>query len=101
DGPFLERPAAITEFLNSLPRRARRDALRALRGQILRTELYAIDGTLREDRPYTVTESVSGIREESPPEPEDIDRLRIFFPHTLAVRTTQWERGDDPLTNVI
>ena len=25
-------------------------------------------------------------------------RLRIFFPHVLAQRTTQWERGDDPMT---
>ena len=49
------------------PRRLRRDALRALRGQVLRTELYALDGTDREDRPYTVTESLSAVREESPP----------------------------------
>ena len=25
-------------------------------------------------------------------------RLRIFFPHPLAQRTTQWERGDEPMT---
>ena len=26
------------------------------------------------------------------------DRSRIFFPHAVAQRTTQWERGDDPMT---
>ena len=26
------------------------------------------------------------------------DRMRVFFPHPLGVRTTQWERGNDPLT---
>ena len=48
DPPALARPAAMTEFLNSLPRRDRRDALRALRGSVLRTELYALDGTDRQ-----------------------------------------------------
>ena len=27
-------------------------------------------------------------------------QLRVFFPETLASRTTQWERGSDPLTRV-
>ncbi len=85
-------------FLNALPRRVRRDALRAMRGRILRTELYALDGTERQDRPYTVTEYLHSVREESPPgSGEAPDRLHIFFPHTLAERTTQWERGDDPM----
>ena len=52
----------------------RRDALRALRGQMLRSELYALDGTDRQDRPYTVTESLSGVREESPPATADAAR---------------------------
>ena len=56
------RPAAAMTTCSPrlLPRRARRDALRALRGQMLRTELYALDGTDRQDRPYTVTESLLG-----------------------------------------
>jgi RHS repeat-associated protein len=76
----------------------RRDALRTLRGSVLRTELYALDGTDREDRPYTVTEHAYGLREESPPEEAEQPRQRIFFPHPLAQRTTQWERGDEPMT---
>jgi hypothetical protein len=54
----------MEDMLKSLPRRARRDALRALRGSILRTELYALDGTARQDQPYTVTESLFSVREE-------------------------------------
>ena len=45
-----------------------------------------------------MTEQTYGLREESPPEPGDPPRLRIFFPHPLAQRTTQWERGDEPMT---
>ena len=85
------------EHLKAAPRRARRDALRALRGSMLRTELYALDGSERAAQPYTVTESQYGVREEAPPA-GDPERPRIFFPHLLARRTTQWERGDDPMT---
>jgi RHS repeat-associated protein len=98
DPQVLARPPAMTAALSALPRRARRDALRALRGGVLRTELYARDGSDRQDRPYTVTEGSSGVREESPPGVGEGERLRIFFPHVLAQRTTQWERGDDPMT---
>lgn len=99
DPQVLERPPDVTAFLNGLPRRDKRDALRTLRGQVLRTELYALDGTERQERPYTVTEAVSGVREESP-DPENPERRRIFFPHPLAQRTTQWERGEEPMTQV-
>jgi RHS repeat-associated protein len=97
DPSRLERPEEMVQFLKGLPRSARRDALRTLRGQMLRTELYALDSTPRQQRPYTVTEALSGVREEEPPEP-DSKRQRIFFPHGLDQRVTQWERGDDPMT---
>src|SRR5262249_13952551 len=103
DPGFLDHKQGVDAFLRTLDnqrdnRRKRRDALRALRGSILRTELYALDGTDRADRPYTVTEYAYGLR----PGPEearvDSDEPGIFFPHRVAQRTTQWERGDDPLT---
>jgi hypothetical protein len=97
DPPVLERPAATVQLLHSLPARHRSDALRCLRGQVLRTELFALDGSARQDRPFTVTEMQYGIREEDPPPPGDDDRLRIFFPHPVAERSTQWERGTDPM----
>ncbi len=85
-------------------RRARRDALRALRGSMLRTEFYALDRYANQDRidplldrPYTVTESQHGLAEIEPPDAGQA-RLHIFFAHTLVQRITQWERGNDPMT---
>jgi RHS repeat-associated protein len=99
DPQALSHTNAVNAFLQTLnDPRHRRDALRTLRGSTLRTELYALDGANRQDRPYTVTEQEYGLREESPPESGDMQRQRIFFPHPLAQRTTQWERGDEPMT---
>ena len=66
DPQVLRRPQSMEDLLKALPRRGRRDALRALRGSILRTEVYALDGTQRQPAPYTVTEALYGVREESP-----------------------------------
>jgi RHS repeat-associated protein len=100
DPPALGNLDSTAAELRLLDRRARRDAARALKGRLLRTELYARDGTPRQDRPYTVVESCYGVVEIDPPEPDDAERPRIFFPHQLAQRATQWERGDDPMTRV-
>jgi hypothetical protein len=93
DPPGLPPDAATPEG-----RRIRRDALRALRGSVLRTELYAEDGTERESRPYRVTESGYAVQEIDAPPAGAPARRRVFFPHTVAQRTTTWERGEDPMT---
>ncbi|MCP4702909.1 MAG: hypothetical protein GY862_39515 [Gammaproteobacteria bacterium] len=99
DPQKLERPAAMNTFLTGLKRRVKRDALRTLRGRSLRTELYALDGSERANRPYTVTEHLHGIKEEFlPNSATEPHRKHIFFPHLLAQRSTQWERGNDPMT---
>jgi RHS repeat-associated protein len=98
DLPALERPAAMQRFLRALPRRVRRDALRVMRGRTVRVELYARDGSEREDRPYTVTEYLHGVAA-LPATPAPWQE-QVFFPHQLAERTTLWERGDDPLTRM-
>jgi RHS repeat-associated protein len=99
DPQALAHTKLVNAFLQTLLNPGyRRDAVRTLRGGVLRTELYALDGTDRQDRPYTVTEHAYGLREESPPEEGERSRQRIFFPHPLAQRTTQWERGDQPMT---
>lgn len=99
DPQALGHTDATNEFLQTLvDPRHRRDALRTLRGSILRTELYALDGTLLQARPYTVTEQGFALREEAPPEVGDTQRQRIFFPHSVGQRTTQWERGNEPMT---
>ncbi len=110
DPQILKHTESINQYLgnwsstdpNRPDRRIRRDALRALRGSILRSELYALDSTeIQENRPYTVTESRYALKEFSPPADGDPNRLRIFFPHLISKRTTQWERGDDPLTQFL
>jgi RHS repeat-associated protein len=99
DPQVLNHSQSVNAFLKTLTdRRVKRDALRTLSGSVLRTELYAQDGSLRAARPYTVTEFCFGLREESPPGPDDKQRLHLFFPQLTAQRTTQWERGDDPMT---
>ena len=100
----------MTDLIGNRPlqRRARRDALRTLRGNILRTELYALDRYANQDRidseldrPYTVTESQYALVEIDPPSSGQEERKHIFFPHLVAQRTTQWERGDDPMTQFV
>jgi len=127
DAPLLARPAAQRDLLRSLPRRQRRDAVRTLRGTTLRTELYAHDGSPRQHRPYTVTESLPGVArvrgqaapagaagpvdawlsfagEATPPSGQPaadfLGDRPIFFSYGLGQRTTQWERGDDPMTQL-
>ncbi|WP_416841215.1 toxin TcdB middle/N-terminal domain-containing protein [Haloferax sp. DFSO52] len=95
DEQALSRPDSMLEAIDGSA--DRRDALRALRGRTLRTELYALDGSEREDRPYTVTEQLHGVTEVSI-ENDNPDRKPIFFAYSLGQRTTQWERGDDPMT---
>jgi RHS repeat-associated protein len=117
DAPLLQRPAGMTDLIRRLPRRHRRDAFRSLRGSTLRTELYALDGSSRQARPYTVTESLTGVawvlRVQPSTSSGDVvlafafpttlseqPEVPIFFAHGLAQRTTQWERGDQPMTQV-
>ncbi|MFI7598296.1 SpvB/TcaC N-terminal domain-containing protein [Actinoplanes sp. NPDC049681] len=90
DPGLLDHAAGIRRFLRTLPGAAeQRDALRALRGRVLRTEMYGRDGTGREDRPYSITEHAYTIRPEEP---------RVFAAFEVAQRISEWERGDDPLT---
>ena len=88
---------SIDAFLAVLTRPAQREALCSLRGSILRRELYALDGSDLQDRPYTVSEYAYAVREIDTPSPL-IDRRHIFHPYLVAERTTQWERGDDPMS---
>jgi RHS repeat-associated protein len=103
DPQILKHTETVNQFLKDLPptpdvRRVKRDALRTLRGSILRAELYALDGSERENRPYTVSESSYGLVEIEPLADGDTSHLHIFYPHAISQRTTQWERGNDPMT---
>ena len=95
DPPVLRHQAAIDDFLTTLPATQRRDALRALRRSVLRTELYALDDGPRVGRPFMVTEHAYALRQEDSADGE----RPVFLPHKVAERTSQWERGTDPMTS--
>lgn len=101
----ITRPNEMVQMLKAVPAKAKRDAFRTLRGSILRTELYALDGTRFEKRPYTVTEAQYGVRLEYEPDESFISKGEqgsgyIFFSFGIGQRTTQWERGKDPMTSI-
>lgn len=110
DLPYLTRDFETVNLLKSLPPLARRDALRTLRGTVLRTELYALDNTPAQGRPFTVTEAISGVRTEyTPPSTGANSEAQalyafnyssgyIFFPFGVSQRSSQWERGNEPLS---
>ena len=106
DQNMLHRPPGMLQMIAGLPRRARRDAYRTLRGTALRSELYAMDGSAYQQRPYTVSETQTGLRlVASPLTNETIKEMavethsnHIFFSFGYASRSTTWERGDDPMT---
>lgn len=76
--------------------RAFRDALRALRGRLLRVEQYVLDGSAREPLPLSVEEHAHAIREVDAPPAGEEQRMRVHHAWPRATRTTRWERGDDP-----
>ncbi|MCK5241622.1 VCBS repeat-containing protein [bacterium] len=88
---------SLIQYLDS---QDKRDALRVLRGQRIRSEIYAMDRSSLEARPYTVTETCINIREETAAEHPVLGSKRIFLPYTFCSRTAQWERGDDPMLNL-
>lgn len=99
DTNVLQRTVETKNLLSSLPRRARRDAIRTLRGTLLRSELYGRDGSVLENIPYTITESLMGIRTEFDPldTSPQLGEQYVFFSFSLAGRTSQYERGNDPM----
>jgi RHS repeat-associated protein len=71
-----------------------REACRALKGAMLRQEVYALDGTEKQAHPYVVTEQNFTIRML---QPEAANRHAVFFIHAREALTYQYERDpDDP-----
>jgi hypothetical protein len=88
----------LEQKLDAMDFDRRREALRALRGRTPRTETYSTEGpTARQARPYTVTEQIHSLRTDGEG-PAGTETRGILFPYGLATRTTQWDRGDDPMT---
>lgn len=71
------------------------EACRALKGAMLRQEVYALDGTEKEAHPYVVTEQNFTIRLL---QPQAENRHAVFFTHAREAITFQYERNPtDPL----
>jgi RHS repeat-associated protein len=67
-----------------------REACRALRGRALRQEVYGLDNSPAQDRPYTVTESnytIEGLQPQGP------NRYGVFFAHARESVTLNYERA--------
>jgi RHS repeat-associated protein len=66
-----------------------REACRALKGSMLRQEVYALDGTARESHPYTVTEQNFTIQRV---QPRASNRYGVFFTHAREAINYHYER---------
>ncbi len=72
-----------------------REACRALKGSVLRQEVYALDDTNEAEHPYTVTESNYEIRQLQPRQGE---QYGVFFVHPRESLAYHYERDPkDPL----
>ena len=67
-----------------------REACRALKGAMLRQEVYALDGTAQELHPYTVTEQNFTIERI---QPEGNNRHAVFFTHPREAISYHYERN--------
>ncbi|EDM76670.1 hypothetical protein PPSIR1_38119 [Plesiocystis pacifica SIR-1] len=73
------------------PREAR-EAARALRGRVLRSEVYALDGDpIKEPHPYTVSEANFALSCLQPKGPRDRDH-GVFLVHSRETLTTHYDR---------
>lgn len=67
-----------------------REACRALKGSMLRQEVYAADGTAKEGIPYTVTEQSFTIEQV---QPRSSNRHAVFFTHPREALSYHYERN--------
>lgn len=71
-----------------------REASRALKGSMLRQEIYAFDSSAKTKHPYTVTEQNFTIETL---QPRGVNRYAVFFSHSREALSYHYERNpDDP-----
>jgi RHS repeat-associated protein len=73
-----------------------REAVRSLKGGILRQEIYALDGTAAADRPYSVSERNYTIEYL---QPRGENRFAVFFTHARETIDYHYERQLYPVVN--
>jgi RHS repeat-associated protein len=82
-------------------RRGLRYAVRALRGLVLRSELYALDGDSNAGRPYQITDhayALDPILDGRPVTNPGWQAQPVAAARPVLDRTSVWERGSDPMT---
>lgn len=73
-----------------------REACRALKGMMLRQEVYALDGSAKQEHPYTVTEQNFTVEFL---QPRENNRHSLFFAHPRESLSFHYERNpSDPRT---
>jgi RHS repeat-associated protein len=71
-----------------------REACRSLKGAMLRQEIFALDGTPKQDDPYTVTEQNFTIEQL---QPQSFNMHSVFFTHPCEAISIHYERNpEDP-----
>jgi hypothetical protein len=89
DAQFEAMELADTVLPNELTGDEAREAVRSLKGAMLRQEIYAIDGTSEADRPYTVSEKNYTIKRL---QPFGGNRHAVFFTHARESIDFHYER---------
>lgn len=83
-----------TVLPTNLSAQEEREACRALKGAVLRQEIYAFDGSTRAQHPYTVSEQNYTIE---PVQPAGPNRHAVFFTHPRETLSYHYERNpNDP-----
>jgi RHS repeat-associated protein len=90
-GPAEARALLLDDTVlpNGLTAREEREACRALKGSMLRREVYALDGTAKEAHPYTVTEQNFTVRVL---QRQGVNRYAVFLTHAREVLQCHYER---------
>jgi RHS repeat-associated protein len=100
DPPFTG-PADVSALPAGMNRRGVRYAIRALRGRVLRSELFALDDDPHAGRPYQVTEhayAVAPILDGRPVTDPGWQARPVVTVEPVFERTSVWERGTEPMT---
>lgn len=102
DAPGDDDAASVEEFLGTLLDDTllpgglnpdeEREACRALRGLMLRQEVYGLDGTAREPYPYAITEQNFSVRLL---QPQHANRHAVFLSHPREALSYRFERQPD------
>jgi RHS repeat-associated protein len=90
DAQAQELLLADTDLPTGLSLEEEREACRALKGSMLRHEVYALDGTPKAEHPYTVSEQSFTIRRL---QPQGNNQYAVFFAHAREAIGYHYERN--------